>query len=294
VLAGAQLKSLRWLVGGLMLCAVGLGVVVGVTLPRTLAYDDLLDENMTLKGQIQQIDDKTAEVDRILMRLRLYDAQLKSLEPEGEHGPLPADASANARLIEAHDHLDGLGQSEGPVIVPDDLRPAEAWAVAVMARVDTFVQLFEESETDLNELVGELEDLRALKEALPGEWPAHGQLTSGFGFRRSPFGRWRTDFHSGIDIADRRGAPIFAAATGRVIRADYSGGYGRMVELDHGFGITTRYAHCTSLKVKKGDVVAASDLIATMGSSGRVTGPHLHFEVRIDGHAVDPLDYLPR
>ncbi len=178
-------------------------------------------------------------------------------------------------------------------LLPDDLRPAEAWAVAVQSRADTFLDLFEMVEPDLNALMTDLESLRALDEALPEIWPAQGSFTSGYGWRRSPIDRSLT-FHSGIDVANKRGTRIVAAAPGVVVTAGDNAGYGRMVEIDHGFGITTVYAHCTSLRVREGERVEQGDYIATMGSTGRATGPHLHFEVRIDGHAMNPLDYLPR
>ena len=267
---------------------VVLGIVVAASLPRVLAYEGLLDENLALRDRVRELDERMSEVDRILMRLRLYDAQLRALQPDGEHGPL-GDADPDAPdddapyfEIDIDEAVEGLGA-----------RPADAWADAVIARTDNFLDVFEETEPDLNALVQELEDLRALEEALPTAWPATGTLTSGFGYRRSPFGR-RAQFHRGMDISNDRNSPIAAAAPGRVIRAFYNGGYGRFVEIDHGYGITTRYAHLNRIKVREGEEVQRGQVIGLMGRTGRVTGTHLHFEVRIDGHAVDPMDYLPR
>jgi hypothetical protein len=265
---------------------LALGGALALALPRTLAYDGLLEENLELRTRVRELDQRMAEVDRILMRLRLYDAQLRGLAPDGDHGPLdappepppPDDAAA----------FDEAGIEDGV-----ELRPADAWADAVLARAESFVDVFEEAEPDLNALVVELEDLRALEEALPTQWPARGTLTSDFGYRRSPFGR-RAQFHKGLDISNDRGEPIVAAAPGVVVRAFYNGGYGRFIEIDHGYGITSRYAHLHRMLVQRGDTVARGQQIGTMGRTGRVTGTHLHFEVRIDGHAVDPLDYLPR
>ncbi len=83
-------------------------------------------------------------------------------------------------------------------------------------------------------------------------------------------------------------------APGRVVRAETSSSYGRVIDIDHGYGIVTRYAHCTTLRVKEGDWVERGDFISTMGSTGKSTGPHLHFELRIDDSPHDPLKYLPR
>jgi murein DD-endopeptidase MepM/ murein hydrolase activator NlpD len=91
-----------------------------------------------------------------------------------------------------------------------------------------------------------------------------------------------------MDFAADRGAPVLSAGSGKVIAAHRKGGYGRVVIIDHGFGLQTRYAHLRRIKVERGDIVRAGDLIGTVGSSGRATGPHLHFEVRRDGKAIDP------
>jgi hypothetical protein len=284
-----RVDVLRWRATAFSLFGVlvVLGIVLAASLPRVLAYEGLLDENLALRDRVRELDQRMAEVDRILMRLRLYDAQLRAIQPDGDHGPIDADPESpddDEPFFELGDGvpLDGLG-----------VRPANAWADSVIARTDNFLALFEQTEPDLNALVAELEDLRALEDALPSAWPATGMLTSGFGYRRSPFGR-RTQFHRGIDISNDRDSPITAAAPGRVIRASYNGGYGRMVEVDHGYGITSRYAHMSRIKVSEGDVVQRGQVLGLMGRTGRVTGVHLHFEVRIDGHAVDPLDYLPR
>ena len=116
-------------------------------------------------------------------------------------------------------------------------------------------------------------------------WPVHGVLTSGFGWR---WGR----MHEGIDIAVGVGTPVVAAAAGTVIVAGWLGGYGNLVVVDHGNGLSTAYGHNTSVTVGVGQSVAQGQLIAYSGSTGHSTGPHVHFEVRINGAPVDPLGYL--
>jgi murein DD-endopeptidase MepM/ murein hydrolase activator NlpD len=286
-----------------MLIAVGvLIMILGLTWPRSRAYPALLEENMVLKARLLEMERKTSEIDRVLQRLRLYDAQLRSLtEPDGDHGPLPDSAFSNTRVLQAYEQTrPPTGNPEGELdggedveLRPEDLRPAETWAYAVQARAESFLSIFEMVEPDLNALMADLETIRALDAALPSHWPSEGSLTSGYGWRRSPIDR-RLVFHSGLDIANSRGTPIYAAADGTVIKSGTSGGFGRMVELDHGFGVTSVYAHCTTLRVSEGELVEKGDYIATMGNTGRTTGTHLHFEVRVDGHAMDPLDYLPR
>ena len=116
-------------------------------------------------------------------------------------------------------------------------------------------------------------------------WPVHGILTSTFGWR---WGR----MHEGIDLAVSTGTPVVAAAAGTVIVAGWMGGYGNLVVIDHGNGIATAYGHNTSVAVSYGQSVAQGQLISYSGSTGHSTGPHVHFEVRVNGSPVDPLGYL--
>lgn len=117
-------------------------------------------------------------------------------------------------------------------------------------------------------------------------WPVQGPVSSRFGPRD---GR----MHEGIDIAVPHGTPVKAVAAGRVTYADWAGSYGILVTIDHGGGIETRYAHNSRVLVKPGDYVQAGQVVARSGSTGRSTGPHVHFELRVDGQAVDPWPWLP-
>lgn len=121
--------------------------------------------------------------------------------------------------------------------------------------------------------------------------PAEGRLSSDFGFRVHPINRG-TIFHNGVDIANVRSTPIDAAGAGRVTRVEYGRGYGLTIEIDHGHGWTTRYAHLSAADVKVGDSVGAGTPIGKMGASGSATGNHLHFEVRRYSFAVNPTPYL--
>ncbi|HWU88474.1 MAG TPA: M23 family metallopeptidase [Kofleriaceae bacterium] len=115
---------------------------------------------------------------------------------------------------------------------------------------------------------------------------AHSE-SSGFGWRDDPF-RHRARFHSGTDFRGKHGLPVVAAGDGVVVFAAWQGGYGNIIYVDHGGGVVTAYAHLQRFLVKPNDVVLAGQTIAAMGATGRATGPHLHFEVRLDGHPVDP------
>jgi murein DD-endopeptidase MepM/ murein hydrolase activator NlpD len=126
----------------------------------------------------------------------------------------------------------------------------------------------------------------------PAIAPVRGILTSGFGYRSDPLTHGR-GVHQGIDIAAAPGQPVRASADGIVMRAtDQGGGLGKAVFLAHGFGLTTRYGHLSRIEVRPGQRVKRGDVIGRVGSTGRSTGPHLHYEVRLDGDPVDPLAYI--
>ncbi len=127
--------------------------------------------------------------------------------------------------------------------------------------------------------------------AAPNLWPVEGQITGSFGERIDPF-NGEGAFHSGVDISAMVGSPVIAPADGQVTFADFMGGYGRAVAIDHGHGITTRYGHLSSYAVAAGQFVHRGDTIGYVGLSGRSTGPHLHYEVRINETPVNPYKYL--
>lgn len=145
------------------------------------------------------------------------------------------------------------------------------------------------------EAIAELKDFLATKSSLlastPSIRPVLGWISSHYGPRPSSFSaRW--EFHRGLDIAARTGTPVAAPADGIVVMAERYGGYGNLVVLDHGYDTETRFGHLSRFRVKPGDRVKRGDVIAEVGSTGRSTGPHLHYEVRLAGKAVDPSRYI--
>jgi len=145
---------------------------------------------------------------------------------------------------------------------------------------------------ELNLIESELLSRTVRSKLLPSSQPLEiGAYGSGFGWRLDPFTGQRA-MHEGIDFSAPVGTPILAAAAGVVVFAGWDAAYGRQVDVDHGQGLVTRYAHASKLHVKRGDIVKQGQKIAEVGSSGRSTGPHLHFEVRINNVAQDPRKYL--
>ena len=136
-----------------------------------------------------------------------------------------------------------------------------------------------------------LKSQKSLLSATPSIWPARGWVTSSFGFRKSPFTGSR-EKHEGWDIAARTGSPVLASADGVVIVAGRDSGYGNLVEIDHGYGLVSRYGHNSRYMVKVGERVKRGQTISYVGNTGRSTGPHLHYEVVLNGVSVDPQNYI--
>ena len=175
--------------------------------------------------------------------------------------------------------------------------PSNAYAKTLSAFAspdDTFGLLrnvLEGLQSRLHDVRSTVEKRNALAEATPSIWPAHGWLSSGMGPRRDPM-TGRPDYHPGLDIAGDKGQPVYATAAGRVVHVGYQGAYGNLIVIDHGFGLETKYGHLSRYAVKKGEQVKRGDIIGAVGSTGRATGAHLHYEVHANGRLLNPLQLL--
>jgi murein DD-endopeptidase MepM/ murein hydrolase activator NlpD len=136
-----------------------------------------------------------------------------------------------------------------------------------------------------------VERRQALAAATPSIWPVSGWLTSRYGNRRDPF-TGGADFHPGLDLSADYGQPVRATADGTIVFAERSGSYGNFVEIDHGYGIVTRYGHLSRFKATAGQQVHRGDIIGLVGSTGRSTSAHLHYEILLNGRLTDPLKLL--
>ena len=189
--------------------------------------------------------------------------------------------------------LFGIGGSD-----PEDSDPAvmmeqdyQELVRDMHAEINEIDQVSHTQESSFTSLFSQLEGKRNLLAATPSIRPVKGWLSSRFGYRESPF-TGRREFHRGLDIANRAGTPILAPADGIVTYSGRKGLMGNMVTIDHGFGMMTRYGHLKKLLKKKGSRVKRGETIALMGNTGRSTGPHLHYEVRLNGVAVNPMKYF--
>ena len=165
--------------------------------------------------------------------------------------------------------------------------------------VDEFATLLETLTRQVDQRADQLSVLESLLiqssatlKFLPSESPIpQGWYSSNFGFRIDPI-TGQKSYHEGIDFPAQTGTPILAAASGKVINAEWHGDYGRMVDIDHGNGLVSRYAHASSINVREGDLVVRGQQIGQVGTTGRSTGPHLHFEVRLNGAPQNPARFL--
>jgi murein DD-endopeptidase MepM/ murein hydrolase activator NlpD len=231
---------------------------------------------------------KVQGVDNILVRLqtsldqveRRQLAALSSVEDSMESRirrmrGVVTDLGLNMSQLEAATPRAGVGGPFVPVKLPADAGTFER-------------QLYR-----INITRTQVDRLNRTLALVPYRKPVIGEVefTSGFGVRSDPF-LGRPAMHTGLDFRASMGDPVRATANGKVVSSGWAGGYGRMVEIDHGNGLSTRYGHLSEINVRVGDLIKIGQVIGAVGSTGRSTGPHLHYETRIDGDAVDPQKFL--
>ena len=227
---------------------------------------------VAFSNKIDALNTKLAELGNFEQKIRI----IANLEPNN-------DGSS----------IFGVGGS-----APEDLDPTTMVVQDYQELVrDMHVEISEIDQASHNQqqsfstIFSQLEGKRNLLAATPSIRPLKGWLSSRFGYRESPF-TGRREFHRGLDIAAHAGSPIIAPANGLVTFAGGKGLMGNMVTIEHGFGMVTRYGHAQKLLKKKGNRVKRGEVIALVGNTGRSTGPHLHYEVRLNGVAVNPMNYF--
>jgi murein DD-endopeptidase MepM/ murein hydrolase activator NlpD len=220
-----------------------------------------------IKNKLAQLNDLERQI-RIIANLEATDSQGAVF---GVGGPFPEDLDASVELSQSHSSL-----------IREINEQFELLEDVAQKQTESFPILMEK-----------LEKHRNLLAATPSIWPAKGWLSSSFGHRGSPFTQ-RREFHKGIDVSAPRGTPVFATGSGTVTFSGRKGSLGNIVVIDHGHGLVTRYAHNQKLLKKKGETVKRGDKIALIGNTGRSTGPHVHYEVQLNGMPVNPLNYILR
>lgn len=219
--------------------------------------------------------------------------QIQSLE--GVINDLGARATLDPAQVKAMQKLPAVVRSRaaGGASVTNTTM-SELSKVAVSSPEDTFGvlrDLLQGLESRLTSVRRVVERREALANATPSIWPAHGWLTGTFGGRSDPF-TGEPGYHQGLDISTEKGQPVYATADGTVETAAYNGDYGNMIQLRHGFGLTTRYGHLSAFNVKPNQTVKRGDVIGYVGATGRATGFHLHYEILANGQLINPLQLL--
>jgi len=219
------------------------------------------------------------------VRLGELQAQMLRLDNLGDR--LAKSAGLKPQELQSLQAAPGRGGAESTSVPPRNLTLLE-----LTEMLDRLARQVDARTDQLNMLEALLLQSSASRRFMPSLPPIlDGWFSSNFGYRIDPFTGQRS-FHEGIDFPAEAGTPILAAASGKVVYAEVHPEYGRMVEIDHGNGLVSRYAHASQLAVKEGDLVVAGQRVATVGSTGRSTGPHLHFEVRLNGVPQNPARFL--
>ncbi|MGL4721676.1 MAG: M23 family metallopeptidase [Desulfovibrionaceae bacterium] len=253
------------------------------SLYKTVSLEKKLKQKETLieaqQERIVSIIGQVQELQTTIERVQQFDSQIRAM------------TNLQVRPTSDNTSMGGVSSSEfSSTYLP--LHKQELLTKKIqnfLRQLEANVRLEEVRQQDLMHSLADQKDLTA---STPSSWPVKGRVSSRFGIRPSPFGTSAADFHRGLDIAAPQGTPIKAPAKGVVVFVGRDGGYGNVVFIKHRAGITTRYAHMREYAVKKGQKINKGDIIGRVGNTGRSTGAHLHYEVRVGGVSVNPMRYI--
>jgi murein DD-endopeptidase MepM/ murein hydrolase activator NlpD len=246
---------------------------------KTFELNQLRQQTQEQKSKIHFFASKIEDLEKQLSKLKDFDKRIRII--------------ANLEKGQETTPFMGMG---GPSAsdIREKLR-AEKNEMGLAQQMRTDIERLELEATSQEESLSELEKLLQSKKDMlahtPSVWPVHGWVTSGFGFRTNPF-TGLTQMHEGLDIANRIGTPVIAPADGIVSDTGKDSTYGNVVVISHGFGINSRFNHLSKILVRPGQRVKRGDKIAEVGTTGKSTGPHLHYEVRVNGIPVNPGRYI--
>ncbi|MDH7577407.1 MAG: M23 family metallopeptidase [Bacillota bacterium] len=290
---GAQVKSARvpfWVValGGFALSFLLTSVVITSFWYYRAQADraelvKLRKVNVTQKEKLTSLQQEAQMVRAQLQEVMSLEQRIRAKAGLQSNRGLP-DRSGEGR--------GGVARASGGSLFDSLFSPAEPVPDQIAQDLAEAAEEAKEALRTLERLEKDLDAHFKYLAALPDRWPVRGSVTSSFGSRPSPFGGGRSEFHNGIDVAAPWGAPIVAAGDGVVVFTGYRPGFGRTVVISHGYGYRSSYCHVSRYLVKTGAQVKKGEAIALVGSSGRSTGPHLHFMIEKDGSLMDPLQVL--
>jgi murein DD-endopeptidase MepM/ murein hydrolase activator NlpD len=238
----------------------------------------LKEENAQLRSQILLVQEKVAHISATLDRVERFDAKLRT-------------AVTQLQDPERNLAIGPIGPTDDPASIPGPAPAGQASLSALPGRLGSLETEASRQERSLRELQEYFDDQKSLLASTPSIWPTHGWVTSDFGLRLDPYNGERK-MHLGLDIATPHGQIVQAPSDGTVVFAGTEGGYGKVLVVDHGYGVKTRYGHLSELFVKEGEVVKRGAKLAAVGNTGRSTGPHLHYEVRVYGIPENPRKFF--
>lgn len=279
---------------------------------QALENKKLKSENAQLLKQFQVVEGKVSSLENSLERVKSFTAKLKlitNVEAEDRIAKLTMGNKPNANSNQHGEDYESMDQrlstqglmEQDKIFAPNKeineqkgeltAQSSDRDYASLVVRIDKAVKETQLKEQSVIELWEGLSERQSLLNSTPNIKPARGWLTSGFGYRQNPF-TGKSTMHAGLDIAASPGSPVYAPADGLVIFASYDESYGKLVSIDHGYGVTTRFGHNSQIYVHVGQRVSKWDVIAAVGNTGRSTGPHLHYEVRINSVPVDPINFI--
>lgn len=293
---GAVGLSMGWLLLALVVVFVGVacaagwaGYKMGASTASTPVDDgvETAELRAMLEEQRQNLDEtklRTREhLDALALRLGQMQSSILRLDALGERLTEIGNLDQGEFNFSEEPPRGGLDASDGEQVTE---------LGDMLAELDALSRTIDDREHKLNLLEDLMMNRKLRRQVIPSGRPVtSGWISSRYGYRKDPFSGKRA-FHHGVDVAGKKGSDVIAVAAGVVTWSGERYGYGRLVEINHGNGYVTRYGHSSKLLVEQGDRVAKGDVVATMGSTGRSTGPHVHFEVLRNGKSVNPSKYL--
>lgn len=310
VLSAAWVKAASFVAAVvLIIVAAGLVDYFGLLL-QAMENKRLKAENAQLVKQFQVVESKVSALENSLERVKTFTTKLKLItnvdaddriskltmgpkpsagQPVEEYEPM--EQRPGTDVLEEQDEVfsnkkplnDQVGELANEATDKD--------YASLVVRIDKAVKETMLKEQSVIDLWESLSERQSLLNATPNMKPAKGWITSRFGYRISPFSG-KSALHAGLDIAAAPGSPVYAPADGVVVFASYDESYGKLISIDYGYGVTTRFAHLSQIYVQVGQRVNKWDVVGAVGNTGRSTGPHLHYEVRINGTPVDPINFI--
>lgn len=277
---------------------------------QTIENKKLRTENAQMLKQFQIVEGKVSSLENSLERVKSFTTKLKlitNVDAEDRVSQLtmgqkvaPGQGIDDFEPMEQRPPPEVLAGQDSefappqqPNIKTGELAEEKASTdySSLVVRIDRAVRETQLKEQSVIELWESLSERQSLLNATPNVKPARGWITSRFGYRLNPF-NGKQAMHAGIDIAASPGSPVYSPADGVVTFASYDESYGKLVSIDHGYGVSTRFGHNSQVYVHVGQKVSKWDVIAAVGNTGRSTGPHLHYEVRIGGTPVNPMNFV--